>query len=74
MPKEEQMAGRPAFKKMVDYEDDELIMAINHARQECARIDLDFWDICAGIDAYFEQRRRKLEKQASGKQTDQVSS
>lgn len=60
-----------AFKKIIDYSDDELQFAIDDAVGHCqapnriqtnvreARSSLDFWRICRGIDAFMEQRRRK---------------
>lgn len=47
------------FKKMRDRTDDELKITIGFALAECKKAELDFWRICAGVDAYFEQRRRK---------------
>lgn len=52
----------PNFKKIFDYTDDEISTAISDARLACSRVELDFWDVCRGVDAYFEQRRRKLAK------------
>lgn len=53
---------QPNFKKIYDYTDEEISTAISDARLACQRVELDFWDVCRGVDAYFEQRRRKLAK------------
>ena len=47
------------FTKMRDRDDLEIAATIENAINECKRGDVDFWKICAGVDAYFEQRRRK---------------
>jgi hypothetical protein len=58
------------FTKMRDRTDQELKATISAALDECDRIpnmgDDFFWKICSGIDAYFEQRRRKDKALAYG--------
>ena len=50
------------FKKIMDYDERELEYAIHIAVECCkSRENLSFWDICRGIDAYFEKRKRKEE-------------
>jgi hypothetical protein len=57
------------FKLMKNRSDEELQQTITNAQQIGATLQLNtnlmvnpFWEFCAGIDAYFEQRRRKEEK------------
>lgn len=58
------------FTKMKDRDDQELRATIEVAINECNLISpsgkLDFWKVCAGVDAYFEQRRRKENHTAYG--------
>lgn len=53
-----------AFKKIHEYTDDELNQAIKEAEGECAARGIDWWCLFKGIDAYFEQRRRKQAAEA----------
>lgn len=69
----EDKTGR--FKKIWDRTDEEIKNTIDAARKACeelaARTQLDnthgdlFWTLCAGVDAYFEQRKRKEAKDSS---------
>ena len=54
----------PNFKRITDYTDDELKLAINDAISECQKAKLDFWNILKGVDAYMEQRTRKRLEEA----------
>jgi hypothetical protein len=59
------------FTKMRDRDDQEIRATIEAAILECRQPSfedhgLDFWKLCAGVDAYFEQRRRKEEAPAYG--------
>lgn len=54
------------FTKMRDRNDQELIDGIERAKEECSRAGLDFYTLLAGVDSYFEQRRRKDEAKAYG--------
>lgn len=59
------------FIKMKDRDDQEIRATIETAILECRQPSfedhgLDFWKICAGVDAYFEQRRRKENHTAYG--------
>jgi hypothetical protein len=65
------------FKRIKDYDSFELDKAIEEAVLHCsdhalpiqgeAPYRLDFWTICKGVDAYFEKRRRKEEKEAEAR-------
>lgn len=54
----------PNFKRITDYTDDELKLAINDAISECQKAKLDFWNILKGVDSYMEQRTRKRLEEA----------
>jgi hypothetical protein len=61
------------FTKMRDRSDDQLKATIADAFEICElalprEVDYQefFWKICAGVDAYFEQRRRKDKVAAYG--------
>jgi hypothetical protein len=47
------------FTKMRDRDADELENNIHEGVAEAKRAGLDFYKILAGVDAYFEKRRRK---------------
>ncbi len=51
----------PAFKKIKDYDAEELNQAVNDAVKYCDKCGFDFYQILNGIDAYMERRRRKEE-------------
>lgn len=60
------------YTKMRDRTDDELKLTIETAITACSGLSPDlsgtdtFWRICSGVDAYFEQRRRKEKVAAYG--------
>jgi hypothetical protein len=65
------------FIKMRDRDDQEIRATIEAGLQACSDIAANikdcpidggelFWKICAGVDAYFEQRRRKDKALAYG--------
>jgi hypothetical protein len=54
-----------SFKKIENYTDEEIELAKQHAILYCSEKNLDFYKILNGIDAYFEQRKRKQAKEAS---------
>ncbi|HEY1244342.1 MAG TPA: hypothetical protein VGF29_05870 [Hyphomicrobiaceae bacterium] len=47
------------FRRITDYEADELDLAIRYAKEDLADAGLDFYSVLRGIDAYMEKRRRK---------------
>ena len=51
------------FKRIRDYTDEDLEFAIKYSAENCPA----FYHYLRGIDAYFEKRRRKEEKQATAK-------
>lgn len=53
-----------SFKKLQDYTDAELIEAVSDSRNYCADFKMDFYRILNGVDAYQEQRRRRLLREA----------
>lgn len=53
-----------SFKKLQDYTDAELIEAVSDSRMYCADFKMDFYRILNGVDAYQEQRRRRLIREA----------
>lgn len=57
------------FKRIKDYTPADLNVAIGIAVDRCERINIDFYDILRGVDAYFEKRKRK--EAAEGEQAHQ---
>jgi hypothetical protein len=55
------------FKRITEYRDDELELAIKMAVNECGDAGLDFYAVLRGVDAYQEKRRRKLVAATGGK-------
>lgn len=53
----------PLFKKIKDYSAEELNSSVEQAELYCKDKGLEFYKILNGIDAYFERRRRKGEKE-----------
>lgn len=53
------------FKRIADYTTEDLKAGIEDAVDHCKEHGLDFFSILKGIDCYFEQRKRKLELEAS---------
>lgn len=53
----------PLFKKIKDYSPEELNSSVEQAELYCKDKGLEFYKILNGIDAYFERRRRKEEKE-----------
>lgn len=52
--------GKPfGFKRITDYTDAELDLAVKLAKDHCEDAGLEFFDILRGVDAYMEKRRRK---------------
>jgi hypothetical protein len=47
------------FKRIGEYDTNELDLAIKYAKEDCADAGLDFYSVLRGIDAYLEKRRRK---------------
>lgn len=47
------------FKRITDYTADELDLAVQFAVDRCKAVDLDFFSVLRGVDAYMEKRRRK---------------
>jgi hypothetical protein len=56
-------AKRPAnpfgFKRITEYDLQELDLAVSIAREHCEEIGIDFYAILRGVDAHMEKRRRK---------------
>lgn len=61
-----------SFKKIVDYSDEELQQAIYDSKEYCSERNLNFYKILNGIDAYFEQRNRKIKLEAAKKPSNQL--
>jgi hypothetical protein len=53
-----------AFKRITQYDDNELTAAIDEAIRHCKIANLDFYTILKGVDAYMEKRNRKNEAEA----------
>lgn len=61
-----------SFKRIVNYTDEELQQAIYDSKEYCSERNLDFYKILNGIDAYFEQRNRKVRLEAAKKPSNQL--
>lgn len=56
------LANMKPFTKITNYSDEELKAAIEFQRDVWKeRFQLEFYDVIRGVDAYFEQRRRKAQ-------------
>ncbi len=55
------------FKRIKDYDSFELDNAIKAAVDYCEASKLEFWVIFNGVDAYFERRRRREEKEQAAR-------